>query len=57
MSAGPDMLVAIAVSVLLVVGSLFSLLAAVGLLRFPDLYTRSISPSCSERSPDLPSSF
>ncbi len=40
MSAGPDMVVAIAVSVLLVVGSLFSLLAAVGLLRFPDLYTR-----------------
>ena len=40
MSADPDMLVAIAVSVLLVVGSLFSLLAALGLLRFPDLYTR-----------------
>ncbi|CAN7149874.1 monovalent cation/H(+) antiporter subunit G [Pararhizobium sp. LjRoot238] len=40
MSTDPDMLVAIAVSVLLVVGSIFSLLAALGLLRFPDLYTR-----------------
>lgn len=35
-----DMLTAIAVSVLLVLGSLFSLLAALGILRFPDLYTR-----------------
>ncbi|CAN7480461.1 monovalent cation/H(+) antiporter subunit G [Pararhizobium sp. LjRoot235] len=40
MSAGPDMPVAIAVSVLMVVGSIFSLLAALGILRFPDLYTR-----------------
>ncbi len=31
---------AVVVAVLLVLGSLFSLLAAVGLLRFPDLYTR-----------------
>ena len=40
MSADPDMPVAIAVSVLMVVGSIFSLLAALGILRFPDLYTR-----------------
>lgn len=30
----------VAVAVLLVAGALFSLLAALGLLRFPDLYTR-----------------
>lgn len=35
-----DMVMALAVSVLLIGGSLFSLLAALGLLRFPDLYTR-----------------
>ncbi|HTO30864.1 MAG TPA: monovalent cation/H(+) antiporter subunit G [Pararhizobium sp.] len=35
-----DIAVAAIVSLLLVVGSVFSLLAALGLLRFPDLYTR-----------------
>lgn len=35
-----DMLVASIVAVLLVAGSVFSLLAAIGVLRFPDLYTR-----------------
>ena len=33
-------LIALCVSFLLVAGSVFSLLAAVGLVRFPDLYTR-----------------
>lgn len=36
----PDMLIAIVVSLLLVGGSVFCLLAALGVLRFPDLYTR-----------------
>lgn len=35
-----DWFVAIAVSLLLVSGSLFSLAAAIGVNRFPDLYTR-----------------
>jgi len=34
------MVVAVIVALLLVAGALFSLLAALGLLRFPDLYTR-----------------
>ncbi|WP_434064244.1 monovalent cation/H(+) antiporter subunit G [Pararhizobium gei] len=34
------MALAIAVGTLLIAGSLFSLLAALGILRFPDLYTR-----------------
>jgi multicomponent Na+:H+ antiporter subunit G len=40
MTSEPDMLMAIIVSILLVTGSTFSLLAALGILRFPDLYTR-----------------
>lgn len=40
MAADLDMITAIAVSVLLVAGSVFTVLAALGLLRFPDLYTR-----------------
>jgi multicomponent Na+:H+ antiporter subunit G len=40
MAADIDMITAIAVSVLLVAGSVFTVLAALGLLRFPDLYTR-----------------
>ncbi|WP_438749508.1 monovalent cation/H(+) antiporter subunit G [Pararhizobium sp. O133] len=39
-SPQPDIAVAVIVSLLLVIGSVFSLLAALGLLRFPDLYTR-----------------
>ncbi len=39
-STQPDMAVAIIVSLLLVSGSVFCLLAALGVLRFPDLYTR-----------------
>jgi len=35
-----ELAVAVIVAVLLVAGSLFSLLAALGVLRFPDLYTR-----------------
>ncbi|WDZ78876.1 monovalent cation/H(+) antiporter subunit G [Ensifer adhaerens] len=34
------MVVAVLVAALLIVGAIFSLLAAVGILRFPDLYTR-----------------
>lgn len=40
MTPEPDMLTAICVSVLLVAGAIFSLLAAIGIVRFPDLYTR-----------------
>lgn len=40
MASDPNMLTALAVSAFLVIGSLFSVLAALGLLRFPDLYTR-----------------
>ena len=40
MAGQSDMTVAVIVSLLLVVGSVFSLLAALGMLRFPDLYTR-----------------
>ncbi|OJF95903.1 monovalent cation/H(+) antiporter subunit G [Pararhizobium antarcticum] len=39
------MAVAVIVIVLLVAGSLFSLLAALGLVRFPDVYTRMHSAS------------
>lgn len=35
-----DAAVVVLVALLLVVGSVFSLLAAIGILRFPDLYTR-----------------
>ena len=35
-----DTAVAVLVAVLLIVGAIFSLLAAIGILRFPDLYTR-----------------
>ncbi|KSV85236.1 cation:proton antiporter [Sinorhizobium sp. GL28] len=35
-----DMAVAVLVAALLIVGAIFSLLAAIGILRFPDLYTR-----------------
>ena len=35
-----DMAVAGLVAALLIVGAIFSLLAAIGILRFPDLYTR-----------------
>ena len=40
MPAGLDMAFAILVSLLVVVGGLFALLASLGVLRFPDLYTR-----------------
>lgn len=35
-----DMAVAVLVAALLIVGAIFSLFAAIGILRFPDLYTR-----------------
>ncbi|MCY1322698.1 Na(+)/H(+) antiporter subunit G [compost metagenome] len=35
-----DMAVAVLVAALLIVGAIFSLLAAIGIMRFPDLYTR-----------------
>lgn len=35
-----DMAIAVLVAALLIVGAIFSLLAAIGILRFPDLYTR-----------------
>ncbi|MCK3775479.1 monovalent cation/H(+) antiporter subunit G [Ensifer sesbaniae] len=34
------MAIAVLVAALLIVGAVFSLLAAIGILRFPDLYTR-----------------
>lgn len=40
MSPVLDMAVTLLVAVLLVVGAIFSLLAAIGIIRFPDLYTR-----------------
>ncbi|HEV7319484.1 MAG TPA: monovalent cation/H(+) antiporter subunit G [Ensifer sp.] len=40
MSPAIDMVVAVLVAALLVVGAIFSLLAAIGIVRFPDLYTR-----------------
>lgn len=40
MAEEPDMLLAVVVSLLLVAGSTFSLLGALGVLRFPDIYTR-----------------
>ncbi|MEI3849922.1 MULTISPECIES: monovalent cation/H(+) antiporter subunit G [Ensifer] len=35
-----DIAIAVLVAALLIVGAIFSLLAAIGILRFPDLYTR-----------------
>ncbi|NRQ14015.1 monovalent cation/H(+) antiporter subunit G [Ensifer sesbaniae] len=35
-----NMAIAVLVAALLIVGAVFSLLAAIGILRFPDLYTR-----------------
>jgi len=35
-----EMAIAVLVAALLIVGAIFSLLAAIGILRFPDLYTR-----------------
>ena len=35
-----DMAIAVLTAALLIVGAIFSLLAAIGILRFPDLYTR-----------------
>ncbi len=40
MSPVLDMAVTLLVAVLLVGGAIFSLLAAIGIIRFPDLYTR-----------------
>ena len=40
MSPVLDMAVTVLVAVLLVGGAIFSLLAAIGIMRFPDLYTR-----------------
>lgn len=40
MTPALEMVVAVLVAALLIVGAIFSLLAAVGILRFPDLYTR-----------------
>ncbi|MBK5570121.1 monovalent cation/H(+) antiporter subunit G [Ensifer sp. SSB1] len=35
-----DVVIAVLVAALLIIGALFSLLAAIGIVRFPDLYTR-----------------
>ncbi len=35
-----EMAISVLVAALLIVGAIFSLLAAIGILRFPDLYTR-----------------
>lgn len=40
-----DILVAILVAVMVVVGALFSLIASIGIIRLPDLYTRMHSAS------------
>ncbi len=40
MQAGAEMALAIVLSLLVVAGGVFALLASLGVLRFPDLYTR-----------------